>query len=60
MKRYIYIRDGDVLRMAGVADLIERINQGVLVVWLECDAQVDGRSRRRMALAFPLFRNRVP
>jgi hypothetical protein len=46
--------------MPRIADLIERINQGVLALWLERNAQVNGRSGRRMALAFPLLRNGAP
>ena len=43
-------RPGDVLRMFGVIDLVERINHGVLVVWPERNAQVDGRAGRMVAL----------
>ncbi len=46
--------------MVRIADLIERVNQGVLTVWLERNAQVNGGVDRWITLAFPLFRNRVP
>jgi hypothetical protein len=46
--------------MPGITDLIESINQGVLAVWLERNAQVNGHTGRRMTLVFPLLRNGVP
>lgn len=46
--------------MARITDLIERIDQRVLAVWLESNAQVNGGAGRGMALAFPFFRNRLP
>jgi hypothetical protein len=46
--------------MPRITDLIEHINQGVLAVWLESNAQVNGGARRGMTLAFPVFRKRLP
>jgi hypothetical protein len=46
--------------MVGVTDLVERINQGVLAVWLESNAQINGGAGRGMTSAFPFFRDRLP
>ena len=46
--------------MPGIIDLIERINQGVLALWFERNAQVNGRAGRGVTLTLPLFRNGIP
>ena len=46
--------------MPGITDLIESVNQGVLAVWLERNAQVNGRTDRGMTLVFPVLGNGVP
>jgi hypothetical protein len=46
--------------MLGLADLIERVNQGVLLVRLERNVKVDGCTSGGMIVVLPLYRNRIP
>jgi hypothetical protein len=39
--------------MLGIADLVERIDQSILVVWSEHNAQVNRSTGEKVALAFP-------
>jgi hypothetical protein len=50
----------DVPWMARVADLIEGINQGALLVRLECDVEIDRGSRGWVAQTLPVDRNGMP
>lgn len=55
-------RDGveDVLSVCRVADFIEHINEGVLMMGLERDVEVDCGAGRRAAYAFPVRWNGRP
>ncbi len=46
--------------MPRIADLIERINQCVLAVRLECKVKVDGGACRRVIEDLPVFRDGIP
>ena len=46
--------------MIRVANLVESVNQGVLVVGFECNTEVYGGSLGRVTLAFPVLWNGVP
>ena len=52
--------NGNTLRVLGVAEPIKRIDGGVLAGgWLEHNAQIDGRTRRRLFMVLPPLRNGV-
>lgn len=46
--------------MAGIADIVERIDQGVLVVRLEGNAEVNRGSNGRRAQTIPFRRDSIP
>jgi|HubBroStandDraft_3_1064219.scaffolds.fasta_scaffold728530_1 hypothetical protein len=50
----------DVLWMLRAADLVQRVNQGVLVAGLESNVKVDRGVGGRIAQAFPVLRDGVP
>ena len=50
----------DVLLMLRVADLVERIDQGILEVRFECNVEVDGGADRRRANTLPVCWDGVP
>ena len=52
--------EDDVLSMPRVADLVERIGQGVLAVWLECKEEIDGGVGWRWTKTFPVYRYGFP
>jgi len=49
-----------VLSMPGAADLVKRVDQGVLTLGLERNVKVDCGARRRAAQALPVLRDGVP
>src|SRR6266702_1514402 len=50
----------DVPWMPGTADLVESVDQAVLVVGLECNAEVDRDASRRWSQALPSHRDSIP
>ena len=46
--------------MSGIADFIEYVNQGLLVVRFESNAKVNRSSNGRGAQALPVLRDRAP
>jgi len=51
---------GNVLWMPGIADLIEYVNQGVLVVRLERNVEVDRGAGGRVTEALPVNWDSIP
>ena len=46
--------------MLGITDLIERVDQSVLLIWLERKVKADGCTSGRMIVVLPFCRNGIP